>query len=96
MLSWRALISGDRIFGGLGLHPLSTLCLCVAGERAGLPEDCGGVWGYRDLLATLAKGRGEAYDDMLRWLGGDYDPDGFDRNTVNRRIRDLHGAATIA
>ncbi len=39
--------------------------LCVAGARAGPPEDCGGVWGYRDLLATLEKGRDEAYDDLL-------------------------------
>jgi len=73
-----------------------TYPLCIAGERAGPPEDCGGVWGYRDLLATLATGRGEAYDDMLRWLGGDFDPDGFDRNMVNRRIRDLHRAAATA
>jgi len=67
--------------------------LCIAGERAGPPEDCGGVWSYRDLLATLATGRDEGYDDMLRWLGGDYDPDGFDRNLVNRRLHDLHTEA---
>jgi len=63
--------------------------LCVAGERAGPPEDCGGVWGYRDLLATLERGRGEEYDDLLIWLGGDFDPNGFDRNTINRRLRAL-------
>ncbi len=61
--------------------------LCVAGERAGSPEDCGGMGGYRDLLATLEKGRGEGFDDVLRWLGGD--PDGFDRNLVNRQLRAL-------
>ncbi len=43
-----------------------TYPLCVAGERAGPPEDCGGVWGYCDLLATLEKGRGEAYNDLLQ------------------------------
>jgi len=66
-----------------------TYPLCVAGDRAGPPEDCGGVWGYRDLLATLEKGCGEAYDDLLRWVGGDFDPDGFDRNLVNRQLRTL-------
>ncbi len=45
--------------------------------------------GYCDLLATLEKGRGEGFDDMLRWLGGDFDPDGFDRNTINRCLRAL-------
>ena len=64
-----------------------TYPLCIAGGRAGPPEDCGGVWGYRDLLAMLEKGRGEAYDDLLTWLGGDFDPDGFEGNTVNRRLR---------
>ena len=66
-----------------------TYPLCVAGERAGPPEDCGGVWGYRDLLATPATGRGEGYDDLLQWLDGVFDPDGFDRNTVNRRFHKL-------
>jgi hypothetical protein len=63
--------------------------LCTAGERAGPPEDCGGVWDYTDLLALL-KGSGEEYDEMLTWLGGDFDPASFDRNLVNRQLRQLH------
>ena len=63
--------------------------LCIAGARAGPPEDCGGIWAYHDLLALLKRRRGEAYDEILTWLGGDFDPDGFDRNLVNRRLRDL-------
>jgi hypothetical protein len=39
--------------------------LCVAGARAGPPEDCGGIWAYHDLLALLKRRRGEAYDEML-------------------------------
>ena len=69
--------------------PRRTYPLCIAGERAGPPEDCGGIWGYTDLLALLEKGRGEEYDEMLTWLGGDFDPAGFDRNLVNRRLRQV-------
>ncbi len=61
--------------------------LCIAGARAGPPEDCGGIWAYHNLLALLKRRRGEEYDEMLTWLGGDFDPDGFDRNTVNKRLR---------
>lgn len=42
---------------------------CVAGRRACPPEDCGGVWGYRDLISGDADAR-EAYPD--------YDPEEFD------------------
>jgi len=66
-----------------------TYPLCIAGARAGPPEDCGGIHAYHDLLALLKRRRSEEYDEMLMWLGGDFDPDGFDRNLVNRRLRAL-------
>ncbi len=47
------------------------------------------MWDYRDPLATLGKGRGAGYDDLLTCMGGDFDPDGFDRNTINRCLRAL-------
>lgn len=70
-----------------------TYPLCVAGARAGPPEDCGGIDAYHDLLALLKRRRGDEYDEMLTWLGGDFDPAGFDRNLVNRRLRALRHPA---
>ena len=46
---------------------------CVAGKRACPPEDCGGVWGYRDIVSGDAADR-EVYPD--------YDPEAFDVNDV--------------
>ena len=46
---------------------------CVAGKRACPPEDCGGVWGYRDIVSGDADVQ-EAYPD--------YDPEAFDLNDV--------------
>jgi len=60
---------------------------CTGGRRACPPEDCGGVWGYRELLKTLANPRSEGHAAMLGWLGlesaADFDPESFDVESVN-------------
>ena len=56
--------------------------LLVAGKGACPPEDCGGIWGYEELKATLADPESEDYEEMLEWLdledGSDFDPNDFD------------------
>jgi len=47
----------------------------LTGRRACPPEDCGGVWGYHELLAGMAD-RSSADADMRERL--DWMPDGFD------------------
>ena len=49
--------------------------VCLAGELAGPPEDCGGVPGYYDCIKAL-KNRDNS-EDMLTWLGR-WKPDRFD------------------
>ena len=56
------------------------------------PEDCGGVWGYADLLELIKKKRKSADDkDRLDWYGihRDYDPDYFDLNGYQHDIDSL-------
>ena len=55
---------------------------CVAGERACPPEDCGGPWGYENMLKILADPGHEEHDDTLTWVGGSYDPRLFDPEKV--------------
>ncbi len=50
---------------------------CVRGKRACPPEDCGGPWGYLQLLEVLADPGHEEYEEMLEWLGEDYEPEWF-------------------
>jgi hypothetical protein len=52
--------------------------VCTAGKRSCPPEDCGGVWGYGDLLEIIANPDDERYEEMLEWLGEDFDPEYFD------------------
>jgi hypothetical protein len=61
---------------------------CVAGERAGPPEDSGGPWGYEEKLAARADPEDPDHTDMLEWLAG-HDPESFDLDAINWRLRDL-------
>ncbi|MEO6080884.1 MAG: plasmid pRiA4b ORF-3 family protein [Steroidobacteraceae bacterium] len=57
---------------------------CVAGENACPPDDVGGPPGYEQFLQILADRRHKQHDDMVRWIGGVFDPKGFDLNRINR------------
>lgn len=52
--------------------------ICLEGERACPPEDCGGAWGYVDMLETISDPADEEYEDMIEWLGDDFEPEYFD------------------
>lgn len=59
---------------------------CTAGARACPPEDVGGVHGYERLLKILRKPSHEEYEDMLEWVGDDFDPRSFDKEAVNDEL----------
>jgi len=68
--------------------------VCVGGRRACPPEDCGGVWGYEEFLEAIADPDHELHDEMLEWVGGEFDPERFDPEEVvfedpDRRRRGL-------
>lgn len=64
--------------------------VCTAGKGACPPEDCGGVWAYQELKATLADPDADEHDAMLEWLGlasgDDFDPHEFSTDKANRRL----------
>jgi hypothetical protein len=82
---WRheVLLEGILINDTAAKYPI-----CVAGERACPPEDCGGVSGYAELLQVLASPRTEEYREMSAWLKGHaknyfpFKPDRFDPGEV--------------
>ncbi|MDB9524408.1 plasmid pRiA4b ORF-3 family protein [Oscillatoria sp. CS-180] len=61
--------------------------VCLAGERACPPEDCGGIWGYEELLERLADPEEPEYEDLLDWVGADFDPEVFSVDAVNRQLQ---------
>ena len=57
---------------------------CVKGKRACPPEDCGGVWGYEDFLEAIQDHDHPVHEDLLEWIGGEFDPEAFDVDEVNQ------------
>lgn len=58
--------------------------ICIGGENACPPEDCGGAPGFDELKKTLANKKNPEYKERLQWVGGYYDPKSFDANRINR------------
>lgn len=50
---------------------------CLDGSRACPREDCGGPWGYKELLQILKDPEHEEYEEMRDWAGHDFAPEAF-------------------
>ena len=59
---------------------------CVAGERACPPEDCGGVWGYENLLKIIADPTHKDYEEMKEWCGA-FTPEAFDLSSIDLPLK---------
>jgi Plasmid pRiA4b ORF-3-like protein len=59
------------------------------GKRACPPEDCGGVWGYASFLEALHDPEHPEHEEMLEWIGGEFDPEAFDLDEVNVELQRL-------
>lgn len=56
---------------------------CLAGENSCPPEDCGGLWGYYNMLEILKDTDHEEYEEYIDWLSDEFDPTYFDIEEVN-------------
>ncbi|MFZ2089326.1 MAG: plasmid pRiA4b ORF-3 family protein [Desulfobaccales bacterium] len=58
---------------------------CLKGVKACPPEDIGGIWGYYDFLEIMEDPKHPEHEDMMAWIGGEFDPDEFDLDLVNEQ-----------
>jgi hypothetical protein len=82
---WEHEVLVESVEPALGAVPIQ----CLAGRRAGPPEDCGGVWGYADLCQAAQDPDAPAASERREWLGHRFDPAHFDREAVDERLRSL-------
>ena len=66
---------------------------CLDGARACPPEDCGGAPGYERLLEVLADPDHPEHAELTGWVGGEFDPEAFDRAAINELL-DLYDRHT--
>lgn len=60
--------------------------VCIKGKRNCPPEDCGGVWAYEEFLEAIADPNNPDHSGMLEWVGGEFDPEEFDIEAINRGL----------
>ena len=73
--NWRHIISLEDI---LPRQKGVDYPMCVGGERACPPEDCGSSYGYEKFLDIVMDPGHEEHDSMLEWAGGEFHPEHFD------------------
>jgi hypothetical protein len=72
---WEHTLVVEKVLPRFGDEPPA---ICIGGTRACPPEDCGGIWGYHELLADQT-----ILDD------GEFDPTYFSVEETNACLRDL-------
>ena len=63
---------------------------CIDGARNCPPDDCGGPHGYENFLEAIRDPEHPEHENMLRWIGGKFDPEAFSLRSVNRALSKVH------
>ncbi|MBN1942202.1 MAG: plasmid pRiA4b ORF-3 family protein [Phycisphaerae bacterium] len=64
-------------------EPAGKYPICLSGKKACPPEDCGGIWGYYEMLDAVGNPKHDSHKEMIEWIGDHFDSDAFDLEEVN-------------
>jgi len=81
--SWEHAILVEKV---LPPEPGVAYPICIGGKLQGPPEDCGGIPGYYNLLEAIRDPAHQEHEERLDWVGGEFNPDTFSAEDVNRRL----------
>jgi len=79
---WHHSVVLEKIMTRTDKKLANTYPCCIDGANACPPEDCGGPWGYQRFKKSIAYHNAEDHKDMLKWVGGWFDPEWFDVGLV--------------
>ncbi len=86
---WRHKVTVEKVGP---VEPGTPVPNCIGGRRACPPEDCGGPWGYQDLLESLG-GRPGASDARLDFVGTGFDPASFDPSDFSLNLANVRNTS---
>jgi hypothetical protein len=76
-----------------GADPALTYPRCVTGRRSCPPEDCGGPWGFAEMMNALSDETHPEHEMYREWIPVGYDPVHFDLDKINRALAQLNTGA---
>lgn len=82
---WRHEITLEKI---VDKDPKLSYPRCVKGKRACPPEDCGGIYGYMEVLEARQNQKEKVFAELNEWYNG-YDPEAFDIEKINKDLNIL-------
>lgn len=60
---------------------------CIKAKRACPPEDCGGAWGYQELLEAIQDPEHSEHESLLEWVGDSFDPEDAELDEINTLLK---------
>jgi hypothetical protein len=61
--------------------------ICLTGKNNCPPENCGGIWGYSEMLEIIKNPKHEEYEDYIEWLDDEFDPKYFNKDEINEMLK---------
>ena len=58
----------------------------VSGQNACPPEDCGGVYGYKEMIKIIEDPTHEEHESMIEWVGPRFNPSTFNPITIHKEL----------
>jgi hypothetical protein len=84
---WEHKVEVQKIFDEIELPHLP---YCIKGANACPMEDCGGSWGYSDILDAFKDKKHPQYDELNEWYHFEnFDPEEFDIDYINEELKDF-------
>lgn len=59
---------------------------CINGAMCCPPENCGGIYGFNNLLTIITNRKNPKFNETIKWLGNKFNPNAFNLLKVNKLL----------